>query len=273
MNYPGDEPSKAAKKALEVVDKLISPVTTFLQGKAEASQIRTVAHAESEAAAIKVRAQMRLERDYIRHQENLEAITNKAKQQLLVDVQAGTGDESGKQIDQDWLSKFSDLARHTSDDDIQNLWARILAGEAKQPGNYSVRLMYTLHTLTKQDATFFQIAANYVWGCRGIGFGHLWTPKTEEYLAKNKDLPWGVWAHLASIGLVDNTPQVSITLKVGDSVKLQYGGKEWEIRAEGKSEKLNFRPLTRVGIELHSLCTPIHDPEYEQLIVEHLRQV
>lgn len=58
--------------------------------------------------------------------ENVEEIVSKAKQQFAPDEQV-----SEEPVEKDWMTRFLNIAEEVSDDDMQNIWARVLAGEIK----------------------------------------------------------------------------------------------------------------------------------------------
>ena len=58
--------------------------------------------------------------------------------------------------DFDWFIRYYEAAGNISDEEMQILWAKILAGEIKQPGTYSLRSLDTLRNMSKQDAELFK---------------------------------------------------------------------------------------------------------------------
>lgn len=55
-------------------------------------------------------------------------------------------------MDNDWISFFFDRAGLISDERMQLLWAKILAGEANNPNSYSKNLVHILSIMSIQDA-------------------------------------------------------------------------------------------------------------------------
>ena len=58
-------------------------------------------------------------------------------------------------MDNDWTVNFFDKCRIVSDDDMQTLWSRILAGEANSPGSYSKRTVNFVSEISKEEADLF----------------------------------------------------------------------------------------------------------------------
>lgn len=51
-----------------------------------------------------------------------------------------------------FLTSFGDI----SNEQMQNLWSKILAGEIKRPNTYSLRTLNTLKNITQQEAKLFE---------------------------------------------------------------------------------------------------------------------
>lgn len=98
---------------------------------------------------IEERAQRRLEHREMRRQQNLEAIAEAAVTHLPEQV-------SSSSVDEDWKTRFFNIAEDVSNTDMQDLWGKILAGEVTNPGTYSVRTLETLKNLSKHEAETFQ---------------------------------------------------------------------------------------------------------------------
>jgi hypothetical protein len=156
-----DETSLAA-----AASALSKPATVLIQkiSKAvgilyEPTRIRKEALAEADAAIIKAKAQvavtevqarglLRLIHEEGRRQENIEAITRLALPLL-------TDDAKPEAIEEDWIVNLFDQGRRISDEEMQSLWAKLLAGEANRPGTFSKRTVNMVASLDKSDAVLF----------------------------------------------------------------------------------------------------------------------
>lgn len=67
-----------------------------------------------------------------------------------------------RDIDVDWRANFFDKGRIVHDDEMQTLWAKILAGEANNPGTYSKRSVNSVADIDKRDAELFTGLCRYV---------------------------------------------------------------------------------------------------------------
>jgi hypothetical protein len=88
--------------------------------------------------------------------ENVEEIVSRAKQQFAPDEQV-----SEEPVEKDWLNIFLNIAEEISDEEMQDIWGRVLAGEIKKPKSYSLRTLEVLRNLSKEDATLITKVSNY----------------------------------------------------------------------------------------------------------------
>lgn len=65
-------------------------------------------------------------------------------------------------VEEDWLFTWRDYAGRVSTEDLQQLWGKILAGEVKSPGTYSIRTLDFLKGLSKDEAERISELARFV---------------------------------------------------------------------------------------------------------------
>ena len=146
---------------------LIEKISDAIGGIFKPYQITRVARAEAAAEVIRARGQIEvsdLQRRGIQRffneesirQANIEAITTKAIPQLQ-------NEADPKKMDNDWIANFFDKCRIISDDEMQMLWAKVLAGEANSPGSFAKRTVNLLNSLDKSDALFFTKLCGFYW--------------------------------------------------------------------------------------------------------------
>lgn len=82
--------------------------------------------------------------------ENIKRIADFAYNELENDK-----NEINEEIDEDWKNNFFDKGRKIYTEDLQFIFGKILAGEIKQPGTYSKRLLGILSNLSQKEATIF----------------------------------------------------------------------------------------------------------------------
>jgi len=60
--------------------------------------------------------------------------------------------------DDSWVLDFFDLSQNCTDEEMQELWAKLLADEVDKPGSHSRRVMHFLKILSPTEARFFKYA-------------------------------------------------------------------------------------------------------------------
>lgn len=92
-----------------------------------------------------------------RKMNNVHQVIEKAQSQFTNGEQV-----SGEPVDQDWQNRFFSIVEDVSNEEMQKLWAQVLAGEIKQPKSYSMRTLDTLRNMTKEDAELFVASTTYL---------------------------------------------------------------------------------------------------------------
>jgi hypothetical protein len=183
---------------------LIEKISEALGGLCKPWQIRRVAQAEADAERIREvakierlelhqRALVRFIAEETRKQINIEAITEQALGQL---------DDGAKpeQMENDWIAHFFEKCRIVSDQEMQALWGRILAGEANRPGSYSKRTVNLLGWIDKQDAVGFVRLCSFVWMIHNRPTPLIYEYEDEFY--QTRGISFRFLKHLETIGLI-----------------------------------------------------------------------
>lgn len=251
--------AKPATTLIERVSDAIGGVFKPFQirrvAEAEADAMITTAKAEIEITDLQHRAFRRFLTEEAKKQANLEAITAKAIPSL--------GEESEPQnIEEDWLVNFLDKARLISDEEMQELWARVLAGEANSKGTFSTRTINFLSSIDKRDAQIFTTFCRFCWSSgRVIPF--IYDVGDEIY--SNNGLVFDGLSHLDALGLISfmSIGEYSITV-FDELITLKYFGETVTISLRSKGDSLHKLQLgkaifTQLGNELAPLVgtTPI----------------
>lgn len=196
------------EKSSDAVKGLLRPQQTRRVGSAEidveTQRIRAVAQAEADAAKIHAeneieitdlhrRAFRRSIEEEAAQQSNMENILGKAIPQLV----PGSAPE---EVEDDWYTNFYSKCRITSDDEMQNLWARILAGQANNPGSFSRRTVNLVVDLDKRDAELFTNLCRFVWVISGRTSTLIYDVQSEIY--NRYGINFETVGHLESLGLV-----------------------------------------------------------------------
>ncbi|MEJ6980547.1 DUF2806 domain-containing protein [Pedobacter sp. P351] len=91
----------------------------------------------------------------IREQINLDDISQKAAKELAGEDFTNQ-ENTDKEISEDWLNEFENNARQMSSEEMRFIFSKILANEAKNPGNFSIRTIRLISQLDNTAAKLFQ---------------------------------------------------------------------------------------------------------------------
>lgn len=111
------------------------------------------------------RAAQTLIRTTYRKQINRESVAAAMLEDLASNSETSTTpDQPTEQIDEDWLNVFERYAEDASTERMQTLWGRVLAGEVRKPGRYSMRTLRFLSEFSQADALSFSEFSNSAFG-------------------------------------------------------------------------------------------------------------
>ena len=105
--------------------------------------------------------------DLVREQINLENVIAIAADVLEYEPDENVSDDT---VDEDWLTRVFGKARQVSNEDMQELWGRVLAGEVIQPGSFSLRTLDVLANLSQVEAQIFSKVPRFALDSRGVLF-------------------------------------------------------------------------------------------------------
>lgn len=191
--------------------------------------------------------------------ENREKVAEKAQ---TIHIE-GEKDED-KTIDTDWLNRFFGIVEDVSDEDMQDIWARILAGENKHPSSYSLRTLDVLRNMSKEEAKLFVDCTKYL--CL----------KDKLLIEDDYGLSLDEQLLLTDIGLISNEDlQNTITVNPKGTMNIVVNKNHLLVftnPTDNKKEiKIKDRQLTRVGKELLNLIDETDYLKAVDVIVKKLK--
>lgn len=143
-------PIQTRRMAKAEADSLI------VQAEAEAAANRILSAAEAERAELEARTARRILAEEVQFQESMEDVLSRAIPLLAADA-------NPERIESGWLLNFLGKSRAYTDDEMRNVWARILAGQANNPGSFSRKTVNVLADMDKGDAERFGTLCRFVW--------------------------------------------------------------------------------------------------------------
>jgi hypothetical protein len=244
-------------------------IRKWAQAKADADLIQMKGEIKQQALA--ARADERLKKEKVRQQQNIESIAREGMKALPPPEEIST-----EPVSEDWIARFFHECQDIGDEQMQQLWGRILAGEVARPGTFSPRTLSVVRDLTKHDANLFLKACEFVWFIPGASFvpviddpAH---PKVEA-----AGLNFVKLLHLASMGLIEfgeATGGYGLK-KFRTEITPTYCGQVHRLKSEDGSERqLRFGRviLTTVGQELLRISDAQGVDEIRQVALEAWKQ-
>ena len=180
------------EKISDAVGGIFKPYQIVRVANAEAEASRVQAESQIQVTDLHRRAMQRFLEEEAKKQSNIEAITQNALP-LLEDKSAP------QNVADDWITNFFDKSRIVSDGDMQTLWARVLAGEANDPGAFAKRTVNLLADLDKIDAELFTKLCGFVWQIEGF-VPLVFDAQNELY--NRSGINFNSLTHLESLGLI-----------------------------------------------------------------------
>ena len=241
-----------------VATALVSKIADALGWALQPRQI--VRTAKAEAVAAQIRAQADQEGQDLIQRAATRALSEEIIQQQIIEqiiAKAISGLEDSAtpdQIDNDWIANFFAKSKITSDEEMQNTWARILAGEANNPGSFSRKSVNLLADLDQHDAEAFSFVCNYAWHIRGIPRLLIYDLNHPTYAGSG--LHNGVCSHLDDLGLIRYTDPIFSynNVEIGDAFSyLNRSVKLTELNAQSRLS-IGHAEFTLAGIQLYAVC-------------------
>lgn len=158
--------------------------------------------------------------------------------------------------DFDWFMRYYEAAGNVSDNDMQDIWAKILAGEIGNPSFFSLRIIDVLRNMRKSDAELFVRFCEFSFD---RGSGNLFLPNYDEYLEKS-GITYSDIMRLSEMGLIFNDALISLNFELAEKPKiiLVNGDLIMTLAAQTEASKkgrIKQYPFTKVGQELATLVS------------------
>ncbi|WP_448213192.1 TIGR03899 family protein [Colwellia sp. MEBiC06753] len=220
-------------------------------------------------APIDERSERRDRFNHIRRQQNIEKIIEKS-------LHYCASDQVADRADPDWFDSFIDLAERISNSTMQELWAKILAGEVSQPGSFSLKALQAFKNLSLHDAKLFGKACALAVKDNGkknirILSGCYQKPGLFNMLNKHREahiglshfgFSYGEVLTLADHHLLFSQETELYPMAQGDEIALKYNGTPLVLTAKKHQSILKFYKFTPVGAELAQLIADKPDEKF-----------
>jgi|GEM_PF-309547 len=175
-------------------------------------------------------------------------------------------------IDPDWFTRWRQSAQEVRSEQLQRLWARTLAGEAKSPGTYSLRTLDFLRNLTPAEAKSIEHVTPFIFS----GF----LPKFENIDLEKEGLDFGFLLDLEDMGFLTGHSGLGLQKTIASQSSEKYlsalvnNNKALVLHKDDPNFELNLpgAALTRIGKEVLTLGQFSSNPEYLKKVAEALKK-
>ncbi|MDR3258399.1 MAG: DUF2806 domain-containing protein [Fusobacteriaceae bacterium] len=222
----------------------------------------------SSSEELRKRAGDRFVYQEIKKQQNIEAVADKT-----YDLLKNSEKVSSEPVNQDWMTRFFNSIEDISNEEMQNIWAKILAGEIKKPNTYSLRMLETIKNLTSYEAKLFQEISQYF-----IVTGNaIFLPNEKEFL-KSYQINYSTILKLDECGLI-SSQALLLSLnyeldKLPEKNTIAHNSKIMIRVGDNGSQKISIVVylLSAVGKELY-LTIHKKDTDNEKFIIDYAKKL
>jgi len=188
--------------------------------------------------------------------ENISAIYGNA----LLELQSfGKNTLPSTLVKSEWAAHFFDSAKDCSDEEVQLLWSKILAGEIMEPGKYYKRTLTNLKQMERHEAEWFCKMCKYV-----IADSYL-----PVFVIDNEFLPFNEYQSLVDCGFL-NADHASMEI-ANDSI-LHISSVEIELKILKNTFHTRVVTLTDTGLQMCELVHTEPDDDYVQKLIQKLNE-
>jgi uncharacterized repeat protein (TIGR03899 family) len=249
--------------------KLISVIQNGL-GSQNEDEIKKETENDNLAFDSTNRTQNRINHVESKRQQNLDYINFIAAEQL-----ENENEVSEEPVEEDWTNRFFNYAQDISNDEMQKLWGRVLAGEVKRPKSFSLRTLEIIRNLSKEEAAVFMKFARFAISSGNTSF--LLSFKKNKVLEDNYGLNYSDRLLLEELGLIaanelafqmantDNEKR-QIVFILGNTCVIQ------EKLPKQPQHQIEVLVFTKIGQQLLKLVNVLPDLEYIQLLATNLNR-
>lgn len=178
-------------------------------------------------------------------------------------------------VDFGWWRNWRDKARLSADEEVENLFAQVLAGQVERPGAFSLQTLSVLGNLEKMGADFFAAL------CRFVVTEHFTEGDTEFqwvyplFLAKYSDAAYrhfgyggGALEYLDSLGLIRYVMDGMVRfISAKPGCTFSYFNNSYTFDSEVRLGQ-GCVDFTRAGLELYSLVSPEEVPGFWDFVLK-----
>lgn len=244
------------EKVSDAAGVIYEPTRTIRKAKAEAKADLIRAQSQVDVNELQRRAAARVVLEETQRQANIESIIEKS----LPLLEQGSSPED---MDNDWVANFFDKCRLFSDEEVQQLWAFILSGEANSPGAFSRQTVNILANLDKDHIELLNVLSKFTWYINDHPIPLIYDLNHTIYANPCVDgeeilgIDPGIAMELDNVGLVRYTSVLFNSVRPQENMTASYCGRSYRLSPSNHPSDLRVGNVlfTFAGIQLLTLCT------------------
>ncbi|PKI17239.1 TIGR03899 family protein [Colwellia sp. 12G3] len=224
---------------------------------------------EEKQMLIEDRTVKRARLSQLRKQQNIENIMQKT-------LGYCANFDIGQRTDHDWLSRYIALSEDVSNPTMQDLWAKILAGELTKPGSFSFKALQIFRDMSIYDAKLLAKACSLAIkdpnkkGIRLVcgvyqqpGLLNFFSKERQQYCnLSHFGLNYADLLALAENHLIYIQESESSLISKGEVLQFTYNSLPLKLTAKKANISLQFYKFTPLGTELAHLISDKSNEEF-----------
>lgn len=161
-------------------------------------------------------------------------------------------------VDDEWLGMYDDISKNVSSQDMQTVWAKILASKCEDENSVSKKLLQVLQIMDSNDAKYFSyLCSHSVMCCNPADkveypiFLYPGATKDELEVYDDEYINYGYLTDFSSLGLINyNSSAGTIIYKKADLLIMNYYGEKINIVSSNGKISIGVITYTSCGVEL-----------------------
>ena len=221
-------------------------------------------------SVLEERIQQRINFQEIKKQLNLEKVIFFAVTELENEQPV-----TNEPLDKDWTTRFFRIVEDVSNEEMQKLWGKILAGEIKQPNSFSLRTLELVRNLSQKEAFVFSKIANYAIYTNGKSY--IFYGNKNNFLRENYDIKYRYITQCVEVGLIQlgNLVNHKLSTHTEDKIYVFQSGRysmTVAVKANTPTIKMPAITFSNAGNELLRLISAEPSIEYLNYIAGSIKQ-
>lgn len=274
-------PWQMKREGLAIADVARQKILAIAQAEQDAEKIRDgllVAKIEKEGVTLKVNPELDSPKidlpsmySVVENDLVIDALSkeiNFAKCILKTEdiLKTDSGVTPDTQIDRDWIHRWRENVFQVSSDEMQLIWAKLLAGELKSPGKYSYRTMDFLKNIMVDEAKAIECVLPFIFQQGFIYRGYLYNDGGLKRRI-HKWLSFDILLKMEELGIVqgvsDDRLEISLQSNTDDGLLCICNNKALRVVGDyNASYTFPHIGVTRLGIQLAEIANCEANEEY-----------